>query len=82
MKFVESAKCECDQSRDTIRHYLMECSLHKDNREIMIVKMGKKWMQNMKNINADILIGPNISKLISKEEDAAIKKAFLDPGLS
>ena len=77
MKFVESPNCECDQSRDTIPHYLMECSLHKTNREIMMETTGKKWMENMKsgtlNINTDILIGPNFSKLISKEEDAAIK---------
>ena len=42
--------------------------------------IGKKWMEKMKsgtlNINTYILIGPNFSKLISKEEDAAIKKAL------
>ena len=48
MKFCESQNCECNDARETIEHFLMECEIYKVNRETMIKEVGERWMSNMK----------------------------------
>ena len=43
-------------------------------------QIGEKWMKNMRsgclNINLEVLLAPNSTKLISREMDDVIKKAL------
>ena len=80
MKYSDTPNCECEEARETIEHYLMECSIHNEYRETMMEQIREKWMKNMRsgclNINLEVLLAPNSTKLISREMDDAIKKAL------
>ena len=80
MKFTDTPNCECNEARETIPHFLMECSLYKESRTSMMNTIGRRWMENWKsgtlNVTTNILLGTNYSKMISKDDDTVFKKAL------
>ena len=49
MKFTDTPNCECNEARETIPHFLMECSLYKESRISMMNTIGRRWMENRKS---------------------------------
>ena len=80
MKYSDTPNCECEEARETIDHYLMDCSIYSESRDAMMQQIGEKWMNNLRsgclNINPEVLLAPNTTKLISREMDSEIKKAL------
>ena len=54
--FSEEADCECGQSRETLTHVLMECSLEEEARKELRDKVQNLWMESkcMGNLNFDM----------------------------
>ena len=82
MKYSDTPNCECEEARETIDHYLMDCSIYNESRDAMMQQIGGKWMNNLRsgclNINPEVLLAPNSTKLISREIDNEIRKPCLD----
>jgi hypothetical protein len=43
MKLVDSARCECGATRETINHVTYECPLLREDRQIAIEAVGHRW---------------------------------------
>ena len=82
MGIAESPNCECSKSRETPDHLILDCELYKDQRNRMKDKIAKLWMDNKKwgclNINLEMLVGPNFSDKVTREEDNNIKEVLFE----
>ena len=44
-KLVDSATCDCNRSRETVEHVILNCSLYENERQILISEMAEIWRQ-------------------------------------
>ena len=82
MRLTESPNCDCNMDRETTEHYLLDCIDFESERQVMLNKIGKTWMENKKwgslNINSEMLLGPNFSEKVTRIEDDTIKDALFE----
>ena len=54
--FSEEADCECGQSRETLTHVLLECSIEEEARRELVGKVQNLWMESKcsGNLNFDM----------------------------
>ena len=48
---IESAKCECDAEKETMKHYLLNCELYNEERDVLRRKVEVEGMR------PDVLLG-------------------------
>ncbi len=58
--------CDCGEDRETVEHFLLNCSLHLNQREIMIGKIERGFIETntphiYRKVNIHTLLGNNSS---------------------
>ena len=46
MKYSDTPNYECEETCETIDHYLIECSIYNENRETIMEQIREKWMKS------------------------------------